>query len=235
MSLSNILFIDIETVSEFAAYESLSSEMKEFWKSKSRFWMKNEGYQEEDLPELYQQKAGIYAEFAKVVCISAGIIYTKDNKNQLRIKSFFGDDEKQVLENFSDLLNSNFNKPDKNKICGHNIKEFDIPFLSRRMLINGVKLPEILNIAGKKPWEVMHLVDTMELWKFGDFKNYTSLALLATVLGIKSPKDDIDGSMVGRVYYDEHDLDRIVTYCEKDVKTVAQIYLKMNYLPLIED
>jgi len=235
MSLSNILFIDIETVSEFAAYESLSSEMKEFWKSKSRFWMKNEGYQEEDLPELYQQKAGIYAEFAKVVCISAGIIYTKDNKNQLRIKSFYGDDEKQVLENFSDLLNSNFNKPDKNKICGHNIKEFDIPFLSRRMLINGVKLPEILNIAGKKPWEVMHLVDTMELWKFGDFKNYTSLALLATVLGIKSPKDDIDGSMVGRVYYDEHDLDRIVTYCEKDVKTVAQIYLKMNYLPLIED
>lgn len=235
MSLSNILFIDIETVSEFAAYESLSSEMKEFWKSKSKFWMKNEGYQEEDLPELYQQKAGIYAEFAKVVCISAGIIYTKDNKNQLRIKSFYGDDEKQVLENFSDLLNSNFNKPDKNKICGHNIKEFDIPFLSRRMLINGVKLPEILNIAGKKPWEVMHLVDTMELWKFGDFKNYTSLALLATVLGIKSPKDDIDGSMVGRVYYDEHDLDRIVTYCEKDVKTVAQIYLKMNYLPLIED
>lgn len=235
MSLSNILFIDIETVSEFAAYESLSSEMKEFWKSKSRFWMKNEGYQEEDLPELYQQKAGIYAEFAKVVCISAGIIYTKDNKNQLRIKSFYGDDEKQVLENFSDLLNSNFNKPDKNKICGHNIKEFDIPFLSRRMLINGVKLPEILNIAGKKPWEVMHLVDTMELWKFGDFKNYTSLALLATVLGIKSPKDDIDGSMVGRVYYDEHDLDRIVTYCEKDVKTVAQIYLRMNYLPLIED
>lgn len=235
MSLSNILFIDIETVSEFAAYESLSSEMKEFWKSKSRFWMKNEGYQEEDLPELYQQKAGIYAEFAKVVCISAGIIYSKDNKNQLRIKSFYGDDEKQVLENFSDLLNSNFNKPDKNKICGHNIKEFDIPFLSRRMLINGVKLPEILNIAGKKPWEVMHLVDTMELWKFGDFKNYTSLALLATVLGIKSPKDDIDGSMVGRVYYDEHDLDRIVTYCEKDVKTVAQIYLKMNCLPLIED
>ncbi len=235
MSLSNILFIDIETVSELADYESLSPEMKEFWKSKSKFWLKNEEYQEEALPELYQQKAGIYAEFAKVVCISAGFIHTKDDKNQLRIKSFYGDDEKKVLENFADLLNTNFNKPDKNKICGHNIKEFDIPFLSRRMLINDVKLPEIINIAGKKPWEVMHLADTMEMWKFGDYKNYTSLALLATVLGIKSPKDDIDGSMVGKVYYEEHDLERIVTYCEKDVKTVVQIYLRMNYLPLIED
>lgn len=235
MSLSNILFIDIETVSEYPEFDLLSPEMQEFWKSKSKFWMRNEEYQAEDFPELYQQKAGIYAEFAKVICISAGFVHTKDDKNQLRIKSFSGDDEKKVLENFAELLNTNFNKPDKNKICGHNIKEFDIPFLSRRMLINNVKLPDIINIAGKKPWEVMHLVDTMEMWKFGDYKNYTSLALLATVLGIKSPKDDIDGSMVGKVYYGENDLERIVTYCEKDVKTVVQIYLKMNYLPLIED
>jgi DNA polymerase elongation subunit (family B) len=169
------------------------------------------------------------------VCISVGFIFSKTDNYYIKIKSFYGDNENKILEDFGELLNSKFSKPEQFKICGHNIKEFDIPFLSRRMLINAVKLPEILNIAGKKPWEIMHLLDTMEMWKFGDYKNYTSLALLATILGIKSPKDDIDGSMVGKVYYEEHDIERIVTYCEKDVKTVAQIYLKMNYLPLIED
>ncbi|MBK7094679.1 MAG: 3'-5' exonuclease [Saprospiraceae bacterium] len=235
MNLSNILFIDIETVSENKVFDELPSEMQEFWKNKSKYWIKEEGVSETDVSEIYKNKAGIYAEFAKVICISIGFIYTKNDKNEIRIKSFYGDDEKKLLSEFAELLNNKFDKPEKFRICGHNIKEFDIPFLSRRMVINEIKLPELLNIAGKKPWEVQHITDTMEMWKFGDYKNYTSLALLATILGIKSPKDDIDGSMVGQVYWETGDLERIVRYCEKDVKTVAQIFLRMNYLPLLEE
>jgi DNA polymerase elongation subunit (family B) len=235
MNLSNILFLDIETVSENKVFDELPSEMQEFWKNKSKYWMKEEGVSETEVSEIYKNKAGIYAEFAKVICISIGFIYTKNDKNEIRIKSFYGDDEKKLLSEFAELLNNKFDKPDKFRICGHNIKEFDIPFLSRRMVINEIRLPELLNIAGKKPWEVQHITDTMEMWKFGDYKNYTSLALLATILGIKSPKDDIDGSMVGQVYWETGDLERIVRYCEKDVKTVAQIFLRMNYLPLLED
>ena len=235
MSLSNILFIDIETVSEKSVYEELSAEMQDFWKNKSKYWLKDAEESAEKVAESYKSKAGIYAEFSKVICISVGLIYSKNDRKEIRIKSFYGDDEKTLLLEFSELLNNKFDRPDKYKICGHNIREFDIPFLSRRMLINGIKLPELLNIAGKKPWEVQHITDTMEMWKFGDYKNFTSLALLATILGIKSPKDDIDGSMVGQVYWETGDLERIVKYCEKDVKTVAQIYLKMNYLPFLED
>lgn len=235
MNIKNILFVDIETVSEKKDFDELPSEMKDFWKNKSKYWMKEEVVSETEVSEIYNNKAGIYAEFAKVICISVGIIYAKNEKNALRIKSFYGDDEKKLLEEFAGLLNSKFDKPDKYRICGHNIREFDIPFLSRRMVINEIKLPELFNIAGKKPWEVQHITDTMEMWKFGDYKNYTSLALLATILGIKSPKDDIDGSMVGQVYWETGDLERIVRYCEKDVKTVAQIYLRMNYLPMLED
>jgi 3'-5' exonuclease len=235
MNLNNILFIDIETVSEKKDFDELPSEMKDFWKNKSKYWMKEEEVSETEVSEIYNNKAGIYAEFAKVICISVGIIYSKNEKNVLRIKSFYGDDEKKLLEEFAGLLNNKFDKPDKFKVCGHNIREFDIPFLSRRMVVNEIKLPELFNIAGKKPWEVQHISDTMEMWKFGDYKNYTSLALLATILGIKSPKDDIDGSMVGQVYWETGDLERIVRYCEKDVKTVAQIYLRMNYLPVLDD
>lgn len=235
MNIKNILFVDIETVSEKKDFDELPSEMKDFWKNKSKYWMKEEVVSETEVSEIYNNKAGIYAEFAKVICISVGIIYAKNEKNEIRIKSFYGDDEKKLLEEFAGLLNSKFDKPDKYRICGHNIREFDIPFLSRRMVINEIKLPELFNIAGKKPWEVQHITDTMEMWKFGDYKNYTSLALLATILGIKSPKDDIDGSMVGQVYWETGDLERIVRYCEKDVKTVAQIYLRMNYLPVLED
>ena len=235
MNLSNILFIDIETVPEKADFDELQTDMKEFWKIKGKYWIKDEVPDNGKAAELYSEKAGIYSEFAKVICIAVGFINNKNGKQELRIKSFAGDDEKKLLTDFAELLNSKFDRPDKFMLCGHNIREFDIPFLSRRMIINNISLPELLKIAGKKPWEVQHIIDTMEMWKFGDFKNYTSLALLATVLGIKSPKDDIDGSLVGKVYWETGDLERIVKYCEKDVRTVAQIYLRMNYLPMLED
>ncbi len=232
MSISNILFLDIETAPISNKFEMLDKNMQELWKKKSRYWIgKGEEGQEDIYERIFEEKAGIYAEFAKVICISVGFINDREGIRKIRLNSYFDHDEKKVLSDFSLLLKNYFNNPNKHKLCGHNIKEFDIPFLSRRMIINGLPLPKMLDIAGKKPWETKHLCDTLEMWKFGDYKNYTSLNLLATVLGIKSPKDDIDGSMVGKVYWEDKDLERIKIYCEKDVLTVARIYLKMQNLP----
>ncbi len=235
MNISNILFLDIETVPVSKDFNDLSPIMQELWKKKSKYWLKDTEENDASYAELFSTKAGIYAEFAKVVCISVGYIKELNGKKEMRLNSYYGEDEKKVLEDFSALLNKHFNNPTKYFLCGHNIKEFDIPFLSRRMIVNGLPLPAMLDIAGKKPWETKHLCDTMEMWKFGDYKNYTSLNLLAAILGIKSPKDDIDGSMVGMVYWEENDLERIKIYCEKDVLTVAQIYLRMHNLPLLEE
>jgi uncharacterized protein YprB with RNaseH-like and TPR domain len=210
-----VLFLDIETVPMAKKYDMLPEQFKNLWNAKSeRLKIKDD-----DTPEKLFNRAGIYAEFGKIICISVGFI-----KNQVfRIKSFFGDDEHELLSGFADLLTRHYN-PREHLLCAHNGKEFDYPYMARRMLINGIRLPEMLNIAGKKPWEVAHL-DTMELWKFGDYKNYTSLDLLAAVFGIPSPKGDIDGSQVAQVYYSEKNLTRIVEYCQRDTLTVAQILL----------
>ncbi|MEN8226132.1 MAG: 3'-5' exonuclease [Bacteroidota bacterium] len=211
-----LLFLDIETVPMCATYDEMPEKYKALWDKKAGFLKK----EEEDTPATLFPRAGIYAEFGKVVCISFGMLLD----GNFRIKSFYGDDEKVILQDFATLLESKFSSKDF-LLCAHNGKEFDFPYLSRRMLINGVSLPEILDLAGKKPWEVSH-IDTMELWKFGDFKNYTSLELLATVFDIPTPKDDIDGSQVGKVYWEENDLDRIAIYCQKDVLTIAQLFLR---------
>ncbi len=182
--------------------------------------------------EVYE-RAGIYSEFGKIICISVGLIREK-NPFSLRLKSFFGEDEKMLLSEFSAML-SKFCKTNREAIlCAHNGKEFDYPYIARRMIINGLIIPEILDNSGKKPWEVK-LLDTMDLWKFGDYKNYTSLELLTSVLGIPTPKDDIDGSMVAGVFYNEKDTERIVRYCEKDVIAIAQVLLRFMNLPLIEE
>ena len=179
--------------------------------------------------EFYENNAGIWAEFGKIVCISVGFI---SSNNKIRIKSFYGNDEYKLLVDFAGLLNTHFYSS-QSVLCAHNGKEFDFPFLARRMLILQIPLPNLLNLFGKKPWEVPHL-DTMELWKFGDFKHFTSLNLLANILDIPTPKDDIDGSRVAEIYYKEKNLERIKVYCEKDVLTVAQIFRKMRYEPLLE-
>ena len=222
IKLSDVLFLDVETAPVVYKYAELDKTMKTQWDLKFRF-------QKEETPEAGYKKAGIYAEFAKVICISVGIL----TDDKFRVKSFYGDDEKQILKDFATLLNKHYNTKDK-MLCAHNGKEFDFPFMCRRMLINGIKLPKLLNIAGKKPWEINHL-DTMELWKFGDYKSFTSLNLLAAIFGIQTPKDDIDGSDVARVYYEERNLERIVTYCQKDVLTVAQVLLRFMNEPLIAD
>ncbi|GAA4738988.1 3'-5' exonuclease [Flavisolibacter ginsenosidimutans] len=229
MNFNNILFLDIETVSQEESYHQLDSEWKDLWNHKTRSLTKNP---ETDTPELLYPRAAIYAEFGKIICVSCGCIQGTGEEKKLVIKSYSGDDEKKLLKDFANMLQGWSGQADK-FLCAHNGKEFDYPYLCRRMIVNGVEIPEALKISGRKPWEVRHL-DTLELWKFGDFKSYTSLKLLAKVLGVPSPKDDIDGSMVNEVYYVQKDLERIVEYCQKDVITLAQILLRFHCETLVK-
>ncbi|MEQ9188045.1 MAG: 3'-5' exonuclease [Cryomorphaceae bacterium] len=227
MHLSNILFLDIETVPQYPDFEKAEETYQKLWEDKAKFLIKSE----EDTPASVFERAGIYAEFGKIVCISVGIINDRGPKRELRIKSYANEDEGTLLKEFSSLLDKHFSG-DEHLMCGHNGKEFDFPYIARRMLIHGMSLPRILDIAGKKPWEIKHL-DTMQMWKFGDFKNFTSLKLLAHVFGLPTPKDDIDGSQVAGVFWEEKNLERIVTYCEKDVVTLVQVFLRMNQMPML--
>ena len=226
---SKILFFDIETVPNVYNYDELDKQGQDLWDKKTKFLQKRD---EMSADEIYNQ-AGIYAEFGKVICISLGLVVQKNGENQIRLKSIAGKDEKKLLKEFINILDTYYNT-NEYIFCAHNGKEFDIPFLSRRILINEFKLPKMLNIAGKKPWEIRHL-DTMELWKFGDYKHYTSLELLSYVFKIPTPKNDIDGSQVAFVYYEEDDLDRIITYCEKDVIATIQLFRKYQGHSLIEN
>lgn len=227
VQLQDLLVLDLETVSQFATYQELDEEWQELWAKKAG------AINNADVnAALVYDRAAIYAEFGKIVCIGLGIFHLVDAEINLKVKSIAGHDEKAILLEFVDLLNNHFNIESKHRLVAHNGKEFDFPFLCRRMLIHGIEIPNILNIVGKKPWEIMHL-DTMELWKFGDYKNYTSLNVLAKCFGIPSPKDDIDGSMVGHTYWQQNDLERISVYCKKDIVTTAQILMKYKHLALI--
>jgi uncharacterized protein YprB with RNaseH-like and TPR domain len=228
--VSNILFLDIETVPQYPSYYELPDEWRQLWDNKSNSLIK---YHEGETNESLYPRAGIYAEFGKIICISCGVLQGNGEQRKMVLKSFAGNDEKLLLQQFNEMLGKwAGNEP--RFLCAHNGKEFDFPYLCRRMIVHGLSIPPLLNISGKKPWEVAHL-DTMELWKFGDFKSFTSLALLAQTLGIPTPKDDIDGSMVWKVYWQEKNLQRIITYCQKDVVTVAQILLRMNGEPLLKE
>ena len=227
LNLDDILFLDIETVPLHQQYSELSAEAQMLWEEKTRYQRKEEFSAEE-----FYDRAGIWAEFGKIVCISVGYFSFRHQQRTFRVTSFTGE-EKNLLEDFSRLVNEHFSRPNK-LFCAHNGKEFDFPYISRRMIINGIEIPQKLQLFGKKPWEIPHL-DTMEMWKFGDYKHYTSLKLLAHILGIPSPKDDIDGNEVRNVFYNEGDIDRIATYCEKDTITVAQILLRFRNDTLLDD
>jgi len=217
--ISNILFLDIETVPQYKEYEELPENFKQLWDKKSSYFRNDE----QAAGDVYG-RAGIYAEFGKIICISLGIFDVRQNVPKLRIKSLSGDDERNILYEFGEMAESLCKK--KNiTLCAHNGKEFDFPYIARRMLIWGLKLPAILDIAGKKPWET-NLLDTMELWKFGDYKHYTSLELLSAIFGLSNPKDEIDGSMIAEIYRTGDGMESIVTYCEKDVIAIAQLLLK---------
>ena len=221
--LHTILFLDIETVSQYASHDEVPAEWKELWQRKAEALLRDK--QTASAEEVYDRSA-IYAEFGKIICISCGVISGSGADKKLSLKSFFGDDEKTLLFQFGELLRK-WGSDHQKYLCAHNGREFDFPYLCRRMIIQGIPIPPVLNLSGKKPWEIQH-IDTMELWKFGEYKSYVSLNLLAHVLGVPTPKDDIDGSQVGMVYWSQRDLPRIVTYCQKDVVTVAQVFLRMN-------
>jgi len=225
LKLEHILFLDIETVPQFADYDSLDNPTKLLWAAKTKYQRK-----ENFTPKEFYDRAGIWAEFGKIICISVGYFKQKEDPINFRVTSFYGE-EGDILKDFKALLETHFNKSN-HLLCAHNGKEFDFPYIARRMVILGIDLPEKLNLFGKKPWEVPHL-DTLELWKFGDYKTFTSLSLMAHVLGIQSPKDDISGEQVRDVFYKEKDIDRIVAYCEKDTVTVAQIILKLRNQDLL--
>ncbi len=228
LKIDNILFLDIETVPAWPVYEEMPDAFKKAWDKKSAF-LRKEG---QTASEVFE-RTGIYAEFGKIICISCGMIILKKGKKYFKYKSFAGDDEKTVLQDFIQVLNK-FSQRANALLCAHNGKEFDFPYLSRRILINRLSLPKILDVAGKKPWEV-NFLDTMELWKFGDYKNFTSLNLLSHLFNIPTPKEDIDGSMVADVYYKEQNLDRIIRYCEKDVFAIAQLLLSYRGDDLIPE
>jgi len=227
ISPEDILFLDIETVPAAPSFEELNEPLRTHWEKKSLHF-RNE---DQTAADVYE-RAGIYAEFGRIVCISVGLLKER-NPFSFRLKSFFGDDEKALLSDFSAMLGK-FARNRDAQLCAHNGREFDYPYIARRMIVNGMVIPDILDNAGKKPWEVK-LLDTLDLWKFGDYKSYTSLDLLSSILGIPSPKDDIDGSMVGGIYYTEKDLPRIARYCEKDVLTVARVLFRFMNLPGIDE
>jgi 3'-5' exonuclease len=219
---NNVMVIDIETVPQYSSYDQVPEHLQQLWDKKTQ------NQRKDDTPEEFYRCAGILAEFGKIICLSAGC-FTKTGT--FRVKSFASHNEAALLQNFSAMLSK---LSPKLILCGHNVKEFDIPYICRRLLVNGIRLPEQLHISGKKPWEICHL-DTMEMWKFGDYKNFTSLNLLAAIFGIPTPKDDIDGSMVAQVYWVDNQLDRICTYCQKDVITTAQLLKRFKGEPLITD
>lgn len=226
--IHNILFLDIETVPAHESFNELPERFQSLWIKKAKFLKDAE---DKTAEELYE-RAGIYAEFGKIISIAVGYFVPKDTEAlNFRIKAYSNHDEKALLEDFSLLLNEHFNTK-KIRLCAHNGKEFDFPYIGRRMLINQLPIPEPLNLSGKKPWEVPH-IDTMELWKFGDYKHFTSLDLLAALFDVESSKDDIDGSQVYGVYYQEKNLERIAKYCKRDVMVLAQVFMRLNQLPLM--
>jgi len=227
--IEDILFIDIETAAGLADFEQLPERMQYLWGRKSRRYKTGT---EDDMHDIYADKAGLHAEFGRVVCVSCGYVRFNDKKEpRFRVKSFYGPDEKKILMDTSNLLSRYSNRNSRN-LCAHNGKEFDFPYLNRRFLINAIPIPGILQIQGKKPWEVT-LLDTMDIWRFGEYKAYTSLDLLAAVLEVETSKDDIDGSEVSKVFWEDGGHDRIRQYCEKDVYVTAQILLKMSLLPAL--
>lgn len=223
--LSKILFVDIETVPAVYHFSELDGHAAKLFSDKTRYEQERNG---KTVEEIYGERGGILAEFGKIVCIGAGFLADKT----FRVTSFHGDDERDILLRFTDLLNKSYNTDD-HWLCGHNGKEFDFPWIARRCVVHGIKLPKLLDVGGLKPWQVGFL-DTMQMWSFGDRKNFTSLALLAHILGIPTPKDDISGADVAQVYYEENDVERIAAYCRKDVVATAQLYLRLRGLPVLD-
>lgn len=228
MNYEQLVFIDIETVPQEASLSNLSVPMQQLWEKKAALLS---SFQDE--PIRFEERGGIYAEFGKIICIGLGYFVQLDQQWQLRVKTLSSHDEHHLLEQFTAQCQALFKTPDR-IFCGHNIREFDIPYICRRYLVQQLSMPlHLRELQRKKPWE-NPMLDTLQYWKFGEYKHFVSVELLATILGIPTPKDDIFGGDVAQVYWQEDNLQRIVNYCNKDIVTVAQLYLRLQGLPLLE-
>jgi len=228
--LRDIVFLDIETVAQCYEFDSLNERLKVQWSRKAAF-LKRDTVQTDE--SIYREKAGIYAEFGKIVCIAVGkLVENESGDLVLRTKAYSGHDEKELLFEFKNMVE----KLDASTVrfCAHNGKEFDYPYLCRRLLVNGLRIPDALNLMSKKPWDVQHL-DTLEMWKFGDYKHYTSLDLLAAIFNIPSSKTDMDGSQVNAVYHQDKNLSKIRDYCLRDIVVLARLFLKLKAISLAKD
>ena len=232
LDLSSVLFLDIECVSGEPTLDEVDPALAALWREKAPRILKVDELSDDEAAQAYVDRAAIYAEWGKIVCISVGFIGVTEEGPLLRVKSYADIDEAVLLEEFAGLLNA---RKGFRFLCGHNVKEFDVPYIGRRMLINGMKLPQAIDLRGKKPWDLKHLLDTMDMWSFADRKAYTSLKLLAALFGVPSPKGDIDGSQVGRVFWEDNDLDRIALYCEKDVVATANVFLALTHRPQVPE
>ena len=227
-NLHEILFLDAETAPQYKSYDDMPERMQKLWDKKFDAVRKIEGYDESVTSREKYYDRNVFAEFNKTVCLTVGMLYDKNTK--LKVKSFYGHDEKKLLIDFIELLK----KPEIKTLCAHNGKEFDFPLLCKRMIIHGIHIPPILQISGKKPWEIS-LLDTKEMWKFGSYKDSVSLDLLAAVLGIPSPKDELKGADVAKAYWIEDRIEDIKNYCERDVKTLANIALRISGNEIVSD
>jgi 3'-5' exonuclease len=229
--LRNILFLDIETASQMTDYQQLSDRIKALW-DKKVMYLRNDD--ELSNQEMYFKKAAIYAEFGKVICIGFGGIYFDENEQMcFRVKTIYGHDEAEILQQFKQILEKH-KAGNTLMLAAHNGKEFDFPYICRRMLLNNITLPRPLQLSGKKPWEIPH-IDTMEMWKFGDGKQFSSLELLAAIFDVPSSKTEMDGSEVNVAYHHNNELEKIQRYCKQDVIVLAQLYLKLNSLDMIKE
>lgn len=231
MDYASILFLDIECVSGKASFNEINDSFQTLWNTKAAQLYRNDP-EIPDSETSYKEKAGIFAEYGKIVCISVGIMVESDQGWQVRLKSFADHDESVLLAQFAELMNKNRRIK---YLCGHNLKEFDVPYICRRYVANLMPLPRLFDVSGKKPWDLDYILDTMHMWRFGDNRAYIKLSALTALFDIPSPKDDIDGSEVGRVYWEENDLERIAVYCQKDVLAVVQVLLKYNRQALITE
>jgi 3'-5' exonuclease len=225
-------FIDIETVPAQSEFRLLDPEWQSLWIGKLSKTMP-ENFSPD---ETYQEKAGIMAEFGRIVCIGSGY-FSEDKttrKALFKVRAVAGEDEKALLTEWIGMVDKFHALFPAFRFVGHNIKEFDVPYICRRLMALGLPLPKYLQISGMKPWET-NLVDTMHQWRFGDTRHYVSLNLLARVLGIPTPKDDIDGSQVQEVFYKDGDLSRIKKYCMKDVITTARVIQRFRGQPPVEE
>jgi DNA polymerase elongation subunit (family B) len=233
IDVSCVLFLDVETVPAYASFDEVPEQFQDLWVEKSRKY----SYEQKTPAELYFDKAAIHAEFGKIVCISIGFRHKEKDadKENIRIKSFAGENEAELLMQLKELMDRHYNDCNRHYLCAHNGIEFDFPYIARRMLIHGIRLPNLLNVSGSKSWSNKWLLDTMDLWRFGDYKEKTSLNLLAACFGIESPKDDISGKDVARVFYHERNVERIQTYCQKDVRTLIHLFCRMAALSPVPD